>query len=249
MEVFLIRHAEAKTPRIDPGNPECLSLLDEYGSGDYQGGLTERGRQQAVRLGRFLRDVGVPLVVSSPTRRALETAELARQTAGVELATAPEFREIRIGRLRPERNPNLARRMRRALLVNQAYSRLTGSPVFLPVALYFMKLYVSAWLAGATHDAEPPEAAAQRLRAALERAAAFAESARPPKVAVVTHGYAIYYLANHLVAPRRKLWSILRRPFVRNVSVTHFIWTRGRWELECYAEPIGRKATFGIAGG
>ena len=250
MEVFLIRHAEAETPRIQPGDPDCLRLLDEYGSGDYQGGLTDRGRRQAALLGGFLRQTGVPLVVSSPTRRALETAETAaRQAGGLGVTIAPEFQEIRIGFLRPEEKPRLARRMRAALAVNQAYSRLTGSPLFLPVALYFMKLYVSGWLAGTTEDGEPPAAAAERLRRALTRAAEFARSATPSKVAVVTHGYAIYYLANHLVAPRRKLLSILRRPFVRNVSVTHFVWTEGHWKLECYAEPIGQEATFGIAGG
>ena len=62
MELLLIRHGEA-TP-----------ILEEIAEGaDPQ--LTERGRDQARRLADWYRHDGVSAIVSSPLRRAVETAE------------------------------------------------------------------------------------------------------------------------------------------------------------------------------
>ena len=78
MAIYLLRHAEtdANASRVVqvPGVP-----------------LSARGRAQAARLARRLREVGVAHVVSSDARRALETAESLRDAAGVPLTVDPDL--------------------------------------------------------------------------------------------------------------------------------------------------------------
>ena len=82
MELYFIRHAEAQTPAIDTKAPDRLDRIDRYGSGDYEGPLTDRGRQQAKAAGQFLARRGIETVISSPTTRAKQTAEIALSEAG-----------------------------------------------------------------------------------------------------------------------------------------------------------------------
>ncbi len=248
MELYFIRHAEAQTPSIDPRDPERLERLDRYGSGDYEGPLTERGREQAKDAGRFLARKGIETLLASPTTRARQTAEIALAEAGLEsdILLMEELREARIGFLHPERDPKLARSMDRALMINETWRKITGRKVFLPVALYFVRLYMSSWLQGRTQGGESPDQVRDRIGRVLDRIAAM--DLQGARIAVFTHGYVIYYLANHLVAPERKWRNIVSRPYVKNVSVTHLVRTRIGWALRSYAQPIETHDTFGFGG-
>jgi phosphohistidine phosphatase SixA len=65
VRVFLVRHAEAV-----PGEPDALRPL------------TPAGRDTARALGELLAGEGLDAVVSSPLRRARETAEAVAEAAG-----------------------------------------------------------------------------------------------------------------------------------------------------------------------
>lgn len=72
MELLLIRHA--LPTRI---------TAEESGGSPADPGLTESGREQAARLAAWLRVEGVDHVVSSPLRRATETAAPVAQALGL----------------------------------------------------------------------------------------------------------------------------------------------------------------------
>ncbi len=74
MHLILVRHAKAA-----PGKP------DESRS------LTESGRQAAALLGELLAERQPDAVVSSPLRRALETATLIAAASGLEPTVASEL--------------------------------------------------------------------------------------------------------------------------------------------------------------
>ncbi len=72
--IWLLRHAEAAEGRPDEARP-----------------LTQRGREQARIAGVALARLGVHLdaCLSSPKRRAMETAQLACKPLGLEIVTEP----------------------------------------------------------------------------------------------------------------------------------------------------------------
>jgi phosphohistidine phosphatase len=76
--IWLLRHAEAAEGRPDEARP-----------------LTPRGVQQARTAGLALARLGVKLdsCLSSPKRRAMETAELACESLGVEIITEAAIAE------------------------------------------------------------------------------------------------------------------------------------------------------------
>lgn len=64
MRLYLARHGETVL-----NQKRCY-----YGTTDVP--LTEKGREQATGLGRYLKDMDLHRILSSPLRRAVETAEL-----------------------------------------------------------------------------------------------------------------------------------------------------------------------------
>src|SRR5258708_10859169 len=112
---YVVRHADVENPRGVlyghlPGFP-----------------LSERGRAQAVEIGRRLRDRGVGRMVHSPLERAVETARLIRdeRAEAVPLISEPALLEAEFGlylqgvpfRQIPFRRPLwLVHRARRGLL-------------------------------------------------------------------------------------------------------------------------------------
>jgi probable phosphoglycerate mutase len=82
MELLVIRHAEPV--RIDAA---------ASGGGPADPGLTERGRRQATRLARWLAAEGVDHVVSSPLRRATETAAPLAAGLGVDVEVVQDLQE------------------------------------------------------------------------------------------------------------------------------------------------------------
>jgi 2,3-bisphosphoglycerate-dependent phosphoglycerate mutase len=73
VDLLLIRHAEPV--RIAPGSSPAPA----------DPGLTDRGRVQALRLASWLDEEPVDAVLSSPLRRARETAELVGNALGVDV--------------------------------------------------------------------------------------------------------------------------------------------------------------------
>jgi broad specificity phosphatase PhoE len=85
-KIYLIRHATPDRQRSDipynlpPGPP-----------------LTRQGEEEAIELGEFLREeTKVKILLSSPMERAMRTAQIAAQTAGMRYTVAPEIIEQRL---------------------------------------------------------------------------------------------------------------------------------------------------------
>jgi broad specificity phosphatase PhoE len=72
--VYLVQHGEKE--RL-PGDP----------------GLTQAGREQAIRAGQWLRDQGIRTLYSSPLRRAHETAGGIASVTGLAIQTDARLRE------------------------------------------------------------------------------------------------------------------------------------------------------------
>ncbi|MCD6500322.1 MAG: histidine phosphatase family protein [Deltaproteobacteria bacterium] len=246
MELFFIRHGEAVTKKIDMTAPNRIERIEEYGSGNYHGGLTERGRRQAEQVGRFLRNRRIDRIYTSPTQRAFETAQLASKVMGLDVTVMEQLKEAKVGYVRPDLHPRLKRSMETALRINDVYARVTNREVFLPVALYFVTVYVSRWMSGRTQGGEPPDQVRSRLESVLDRLAE--ESDGQNHIALFSHGYLIYYIANHILAPNKKWLNVARHPYVTNVSVTRVGRTRNGWRLLSYAEPVIDSKTFGFGG-
>ncbi len=87
MAILLIRHAET------PSN--AARVLQTPGTP-----LSDRGREQAQRLARRLRDEGVAHILSSDLSRAVMTSEALRASTGVQLEFEPLLQERNFGDLR-----------------------------------------------------------------------------------------------------------------------------------------------------
>jgi len=59
--------------------------------------LNEHGREQAARLGEYLKDVNIDAIYASSMRRAIETAEGARGTRTLPIGIEPALRETDFG--------------------------------------------------------------------------------------------------------------------------------------------------------
>lgn len=86
MRLLLLRHGESHSN----ADPEAVALPEHLGDR-----LTDRGRDQAAVAARALRGCGATRLLSSPMRRARETAEpLARELA-LAVEIDEEFHELR----------------------------------------------------------------------------------------------------------------------------------------------------------
>lgn len=74
IQLYLVRHADAGDPQAWAGNDDDRPLSD-------------KGRRQSERLGRFLKaiDFQTEAVVSSPKSRALDTARIVAHRLGAEV--------------------------------------------------------------------------------------------------------------------------------------------------------------------
>lgn len=246
MDLYLIRHGEASTPRLDVRGIERLRLLDQYGSGSYDGSLTQKGQEQARAAAEFLVDRNITSIYTSPILRALQTSEICGERLGIEPILRAELKEATIGYLYPEEHTVTRLQMESALVVNDLFARITRRPFFMPVALYFLLLYMTRWLGGRTFDAEPPEAVRRRILTFLDQLST--ELPEDAAAALFTHGYLIYYLVNYVLDPGRRLLRIIERPYIRNASVTHIAGQAGRWKVCSYAVTGPAKGELGLGG-
>jgi broad specificity phosphatase PhoE len=85
-ELIFVRHAE----------PDYTTATTDF-SGAPDPALTERGRLQAARLARRLREQGVDAIYTSPMRRAIETAAIIAAEKGLPIISASNLREVEVG--------------------------------------------------------------------------------------------------------------------------------------------------------
>jgi broad specificity phosphatase PhoE len=99
MRVYFLRHAES----VSNADLGVVALPPERGDQ-----LTERGWEQARAAGRYLAgtDLGIERLLTSPMRRARETADGVAEALGLEPATLDDSQELResegYGELTPE---------------------------------------------------------------------------------------------------------------------------------------------------
>lgn len=70
---------------------------NRYAGGQSDIDLTEQGRRQAGELGRWAARHELAAIVSSPVRRAQETAQYSADAAGLPLLVHPDLREVDFG--------------------------------------------------------------------------------------------------------------------------------------------------------
>lgn len=96
-QAFLLRHAQS----VSNAHPEALTLPEAEGDR-----LTATGLDEARRAGESLADCEVGRVLTSPMRRARETAALVGEELGLPVAVLPYVHELReeseYGQLSPE---------------------------------------------------------------------------------------------------------------------------------------------------
>lgn len=97
MRVHILRHAQS----VSNAQKHAASLDDSEGDR-----LTERGREQARNAARALEGRGITRLISSPMRRAQETARPISEALGLPIETDEDIYELReeegYGRLAPE---------------------------------------------------------------------------------------------------------------------------------------------------
>lgn len=59
--------------------------------------LTDLGKEQALTVGERLKDKGIEIIVTSPLKRAMQTAELANKSLNLPLETDKHFIEVNVG--------------------------------------------------------------------------------------------------------------------------------------------------------
>jgi probable phosphoglycerate mutase len=167
MELLLIRHAEPV--RVGPG---------EGGGGPVDPELTPLGVEQAQRLAEWLAPDGVDRVLSSPLRRAVETASPLATTLGLEPEVVDGLVEYdaNADHYIPVEEMRVARDGRFAAMVEGRWEEYGG---------------------------ERPDVFRGRIVPALD---AVIERFPGDRVAVVCHGGVINVYLGHLLGIERHLW-------------------------------------------
>lgn len=75
------------------------TLWNEVGKmqGQLNSELTELGKQQAIWLGERLNDVDIEIIISSSSKRAVDTAELIRGSRDIKIVKKEGLREMHLG--------------------------------------------------------------------------------------------------------------------------------------------------------
>jgi len=206
-ELYFIRHA---VPTNDARGFRFSSLARDM-RGEQDRPLSERGRQQARALAPHLARLRPERIVSSTLARAVETAAVLSDDLGTPFEThIPELNEIAPGVLEPGTSNALARMSSMSALPAFARSR-AGRAWYRGLSTY----YFAQWLRGKTRDGEAPADVRRRMERAMMAIDALPES----RVAVVGHGYWIFYFVLRCLRPTLR-YLIDVRPWVENCSVT-----------------------------
>lgn len=87
MRAHFLRHGES----VSNADRDSISLPDAEGDR-----LTDRGRRQVEAAAAYLEGTDAARILTSPLRRARETAELLRRRLGLEVVELEELRELRL---------------------------------------------------------------------------------------------------------------------------------------------------------
>jgi probable phosphoglycerate mutase len=180
MELLLVRHAEPH--RVDAGE----------GAGPADPSLTARGERQAHALADWLRADGVDAVVTSPLRRAVETAAPVAATHGLATEVVDDLAEY-------DRHA--------ATYIPMEDLRGTDDPQWLAIR------------EGRLHDVVDgdPDAFRRRVVDGIE-AIVTAHPGR--RVVVVTHGGVVNAYVGHVLGIQRALWFEPRYAAVTRVRAS-----------------------------
>ncbi len=225
MRLYWVRHGEMEFPSVSVVEHE---MIDRFFNGEHQGPLTERGRDEARRVASHLKKRGIDAIYASPLKRARETADFTAEATGVAVTENPDLVEIRCGRLgRDSRAAPFLKAVQRLPIPERARAGVVGS-VLLP-------MYWSRWLRDTTEGGESPLAVVERLVHFLRE---LRENHGPrDSIAIFSHGYLIYFFANYLADPAARIKNSVRRPYIRNGSVTQVeLFASGRYRIVEYAE-------------
>lgn len=225
MRLYWVRHGEMEFPPVSVVEHE---MIDRFFNGEHQGPLTERGRDEARRVASHLAKIGVDGIYASPLMRARETADFTARATGVSVLESDDIAEIRCGRLGSDsRAVPFLKTAQRLPLPERARQALVGS-VLLPI-------YWSRWLKDETDGGESPMNVVERLVRFL--GVVQANHGARDSIAVFSHGYLIYFFANFLADPATRIRNSVRRPYIRNGSITQIeIHASGRYRVVEYAE-------------
>jgi broad specificity phosphatase PhoE len=206
-ELYLIRHA---VPLNDARSFRFSSLARDM-RGVQNQSLSERGQAQARRLAPHLARLAPERIVSSTLERAAETAEILARGTGAPFETRiPELNEIAPGTLPTGMTDALARLSSMSALPRALRAR-AGETWYRALSTY----YFAQWLRGRTRGGEAPDAVRRRMERALSKIDALPEE----RVAVVGHGYWIFYFVLRCLRPTIR-YLVDVRPWVDNCSVT-----------------------------
>ncbi|HEY6551695.1 MAG TPA: histidine phosphatase family protein [Solirubrobacterales bacterium] len=85
-QALLLRHGES----VSNADPQAIALPEEIGDR-----LSERGREQARAAAEALKGAGITRVLSSPMRRAVETAEPLSEALELPVSVLPYVHELK----------------------------------------------------------------------------------------------------------------------------------------------------------
>ena len=74
-----------------------LNITNHIQGQRFNGSLTPEGRKQAIKTGENLRDKNITLIVSSPLKRAMQTAKIVADLINVPILIDSRFIEVNMG--------------------------------------------------------------------------------------------------------------------------------------------------------
>jgi len=225
---YFIRHGASES---DVGNSRVRDLNDEmYTWVDWP--LSEAGKNQAVHVGKKLKDLGVELVLSSTLSRTVETAEVAARESGIPYGGGwEELNEVIMGKLPgPPASAGDGGSRRETL-------RRLRQP-FWPLLYRGMTVaYLLLWHLGKTQGGETREQVENRAREVLRRL----DELPQQRIALVGHGYWILFLARFLRrSERRRLPLVPPGGWLANVSFTKVCVSENDRALQYFATPVNK---------
>jgi broad specificity phosphatase PhoE len=223
---YFIRHGASES---DVGHTLIRDCRDEMHTRiDWP--LSQRGRQQAVQVGKKLRELDVQVVLSSTLSRAVETAQIAARESGCPYAGGWEpLNEVVMGRM-PGARGHPAQAAAERETPNRRISRMFWPLIYRSMAI----AYLLMWTLKKTQGGETRGQVHGRIDEVLGRLQALSQE----RIALVGHGYWILFLARFLrQSENTRLPLIPAGGWVTNGSFTKVCESGGRRKLEYFSVP------------
>lgn len=171
--------------------------------------LTQKGRDQAKKLGEHLKTEEFDVIYSSPLGRAMETTELILGDSKKEILPIDEFKEIAMG-------------------------KVEGIPKE-EFELTYPEEYYNFWHDGTKYDptayqGESYEEVLDRAKKGLDKLSKLYSNG---KIMVVTHGVMLKAICN--VVLEKGISEFTKQPVPENTSVTVINYKDGHFEIEKFS--------------